>query len=287
MKKLTVISGKGGTGKTTMTANFSALAENHVIADCDVDAPNMHLLLKPEVQKEEEFSGGKIAVRNARKCTDCGLCYKHCRFNAVNEDFSINPFKCEGCSVCAEVCPEDAIEMKPDLTGHVYHSNTKFAPMIHARLKAGAENSGKLVTEVRDIAEKRAKEKDKELVLVDGSPGIGCPVIASLNGVDMALIVTEPTKSGLSDLKRVLEMIEHFDLTASVVINKYDLNENMADNIEKFCNDNNIEVLARIPYSPVFVELLREGRLLVEEKRDSQIGQLLQSLWSDILEILD
>ncbi|MFW5856222.1 MAG: (4Fe-4S)-binding protein, partial [Bacillota bacterium] len=158
---------------------------------------------------------------------------------------------------------------------------------IHARLKAGAENSGKLVTEVRDIAEKRAKEKDKELVLVDGSPGIGCPVIASLNGVDMALIVTEPTKSGLSDLKRVLEMIEHFDLTASVVINKYDLNKNMADNIEKFCDDNNIEVLARIPYSPVFVELLREGRLLVEEKRDSQIGQLLQSLWSDILEILD
>ena len=283
MKKITVISGKGGTGKTTLSANFSALAEDHVIADCDVDAPNMHLLLQPEVEKEEEFSGGKLAVRDADKCTDCGLCYENCRFNAVNQDFSINPVKCEGCSVCAEVCPVDAIKMEDALTGQIYASQTKYAPMIHARLKAGAENSGKLVSEVRDKAEEKARKEGKELVIVDGSPGIGCPVIASLNGVDMALIVTEPSKSGLSDLKRVVEMIEYFDLKTKVLINKFDLNENMADKIEEFCNEHNLEVMARIPFSQTFVELLREGKLLVKERKDSQVAKLIGSLWDNIL----
>ena len=284
MKKITVISGKGGTGKTTLTANFSALAKNHVIADCDVDAPNMHLLLKPEVKKEDTFKAGKLAVRDADKCTDCGLCYENCRFNAINEDFSINPIKCEGCSVCAEVCPVDAINMEKVITGQIYDSTTDYAPMIHARLKAGAENSGKLVSEVRDKAEKKAKVEDRDVVLVDGSPGIGCPVIASLNGVDMALIVTEPSKSGLSDLKRVIEMIEHFDIEAKVIINKYDLNENMADTIEKFCNEQGIDVLERIPFSALFVDMLREGKLVVEEKSQSKAGKIIIDLWDEILE---
>ena len=287
MKKITVISGKGGTGKTTLSANFSALAKNHVIADCDVDAPNMHLLLEPHVEKERNFSGGKIAVRDAEKCTDCGLCYEKCRFNAVNEDFSINPVKCEGCSVCAEVCPVDAIHMEAALTGQLYESQTKYAPMIHARLKAGAENSGKLVSEVRDKAEERAEKEGKDLVIVDGSPGIGCPVIASLNGVDMALIVTEPSKSGLSDLKRVVKMIEHFDLKSKVIINKFDLNEKMADEIEEFCNKHDLEVMARIPFSPVFVDLLREGKILVEEKKDSDIAKTIASLWNEIIDALN
>ncbi len=284
MKKITVISGKGGTGKTTLTANFSALAKNHVIADCDVDAPNMHLLLNPEVKKEESFSGGKLAHTDKEICTDCGLCYEHCRFNAVNEDFTINPVKCEGCSVCAEVCPVDAITMSPALTGQIYDSSTKFASMIHAKLKAGAENSGKLVSEVRDRAEKKAEAEEKDLVLIDGSPGIGCPVIASLTGVDMALIVTEPSKSGLSDLKRLVEMIDNFDLKAKVVINKYDLNENMADNIEKYCNKKGLDVLARIPFYQIFVDLLRDGKLLVEEERNSEVGKLLTTLWEDIIQ---
>ena len=282
MKKITVISGKGGTGKTTLSANFSALANNHVIADCDVDAPNMHLLLEPHVEKERDFSGGKIAIRDIDKCTECGLCYENCRFNAVNEDFSINPVKCEGCSVCAEVCPVDAIKMEAALTGQIYESQTKYAPMIHARLKAGAENSGKLVSEVRDKAEERAENEGRELIIVDGSPGIGCPVIASLNGVDMALIVTEPSKSGLSDLKRVVEMIEHFDLKSKVIINKFDLNERMADEIENFCNKQELEVIARIPFDPIFVDLLRKGKLLVEEKKDTEIGEKIISLWNKI-----
>jgi len=285
MKKITVISGKGGTGKTTLSANFSALAKNHVIADCDVDAPNMHLLLEPHVEKERNFSGGKIAVRDAEKCTDCGLCYEKCRFNAVNEDFSINPVKCEGCSVCAEVCPVDAIHMEAALTGQLYESQTKYAPMIHARLKAGAENSGKLVSEVRDKAEERAEKEGKDLVIVDGSPGIGCPVIASLNGVDMALIVTEPSKSGLSDLKRVVEMIEHFDLQSKVIINKYDLNEKISNQIESFCHGEDIELLTKIPYSRVIVESLKKGELFVDNNTD--LREKMMSLETKLKEKLE
>lgn len=284
MKKITVISGKGGTGKTTLTANFSALARDHVIADCDVDAPNMHLLLKPEIEREDTFSAGKLAVRDREKCTDCGLCYKHCRFNAINEDFSINPIKCEGCSVCAEVCPVDAIKMKVVPTGQIYQSFTDYGPMIHARLKAGAENSGKLVSEVRDKAEEKAKTDANSLVLVDGSPGIGCPVIASLNGADLALIVTEPTKSGFSDLKRVIEMIEHFEIEARVIINKFDLNHNMADEIEKFCVSNGLKVLQRIPFSSLFVDSLREGELIVEQYKSSKPARLIKELWQEIVE---
>ncbi|MDI3546463.1 MAG: hypothetical protein PWR10_115 [Halanaerobiales bacterium] len=286
MKKITVISGKGGTGKTTVISNMAALAENLVLADCDVDAPNMHLLLKPEITGERIFKSGKLAVRDESKCTECYLCLEFCRFGAISANFEINPIKCDGCGVCAAFCPAGAIVLEEQETGYIYISESEFGPMIHARLKAGADNSGKLVSEVRKEADKVAKEKGMELILIDGSPGIGCPVIASLNGVDAALIVTEPTRSGLSDLKRVLEVTRHFGIPAMVVTNKYDLNEGIVAEIEEYCWQMDIPVIGRIPFDPVVNQSLRDGELLIRYREDSKPAQAIKTIWQKFKETM-
>lgn len=269
MKEITVISGKGGTGKTTFTANLASLLDNLVIGDCDVDAPNLHLLLNPVNISEEIHKGAKLAVKNQDLCIDCGKCYDYCRFNAITAaDFQVKNLKCEGCGVCVEVCPTDALKLEAIETGSLYQAESKFGEMIHARLIPGADTSGKLVSEVKKKASAVAKEKNRDWILIDGSPGIGCPVIASLTGSDMAILVTEPTLSGFSDLKRVIEVVKHFKIPAGLVINKFDLNEKISDRIERYCQEKDIELLTKIPYSRVIVESLQKGELFVDNDQD-------------------
>lgn len=275
MKEITVISGKGGTGKTTFTANLASLLNNLVVGDCDVDAPNLHLLLNPENKSEAVFKGMKLAVKNDDLCIDCGLCYENCRFNAITaDDYQIKNLKCEGCAVCAYVCPTDAIRMEEIETGTLYEAESKFGEMVHAKLIPGADTSGKLVSEVKNRASELAKEKNKDWILIDGSPGIGCPVIASLTGSDMAVLVTEPTLSGFADLKRVMEVVNHFKIPAGIVINKYDLNENISAKIEAYAEEEKIDLLTKIPYSREIVESLKKGELFVDNDAELRTKML-------------
>ncbi len=265
MKEITVISGKGGTGKTTLTANLASLLDNLVLGDCDVDAPNLHLLLNPVNKSEEIYKGAKLAIKNQNRCIDCGKCYDYCRYNAITAaDFQVKNLKCEGCGVCVEVCPTKALKLESIETGSLYEAESKFGDMIHARLIPGADTSGKLVSEVKKKALEIAKKKNKDWILIDGSPGIGCPVIASLNGSDMTILVTEPTLSGFSDLKRVIKVVKHFKIPAGLVINKFDLNEKISDKIETYCQEKDIELLTKIPYSRIIVESLKKGELFVD-----------------------
>jgi len=283
MKKITVISGKGGTGKTTVVANLAYLAQDLVLADCDVDAPNLHLLLNPEVTKSSIFKSNKLAIKDQEKCTDCGVCYDVCRFNAVDPaNYDIDEYKCEGCGVCVAMCPEDALSLKLLDTGEIYNSTTRFGPMVHANLKIGSDNSGKLVSEVREKAVETAEEQDKDLILIDGSPGIGCPVISSITGVDLVLFVTEPSKSGFSDLKRVAQVIQHFNIPALAVINKYDINEKISREIEEYLKEEDIELVGKISYSSDVVDSLRNAQLIVEQEQDNKVSKEIEGIWTKI-----
>ncbi|MEA1993884.1 MAG: ATP-binding protein [Euryarchaeota archaeon] len=280
MKQLTVISGKGGTGKTSLVGGFAALAQNAVVADCDVDAPDLHILLNPKVQETREFTGLKEAVINHENCTECGECYKHCKFNAISKDIQLNALKCEGCGVCAYVCPVDAIQMKERNSGMVYISKTKFGPMVHAKLNIGEEASGLLVVKVRNAAKKIAEKTKRGLIIVDGSPGIGCPVIASLTGADLALIVTEPTLSGLHDMERVYNAANHFGIKSVVCINKYDINEENTEKIEQYCTAHGIDIVGKIPYDLAFTDAMMKGKTIIEYNSDPRV----KNIWKKIEE---
>src|SRR6056297_3343635 len=283
MKKITVISGKGGTGKTTVVSNLAYLANDLVLADCDVDAPNLHLLLNPEVNNANVFKSNKLAIKDQDKCTDCGVCYDVCRFNAIDPvNYEIDKYKCEGCGVCVAMCPEDALSLKLLDTGEIYNSTTRFGPMVHANLKIGSDNSGKLVSEVREKAVETAEEKDKDLVLIDGSPGIGCPVISSITGLDLVLFVTEPSKSGFSDLKRVAQVIKHFNIPALAVINKYDINEKISEDIEQYLKNEEIELVGKISFSSDIVDSLRNAELIVEKDKDNNVSQEIKAIWQKV-----
>ena len=282
MKELCIISGKGGTGKTTITASFVALAENKVIVDCDVDAPDLHLILKPEVKEKEEFRGSKIAVIDMNKCTECGTCEEVCEFDAI-KDTHVNNILCEGCNVCVISCPENAITLEEQLSGYAFISETRYGPMSHARLNVAEEASGKLITLVRNNAKRMAKEKGLDLILIDGPPGIGCPVISSLSGVDLALIVTEPTQSGLHDMLRILKLTEGFGTTSMVCINKYDINTKNTDEIVAFCNDNDIAVVGKVPYDPIVTEAMVEGEAVVEF--GGKVAEEIIRMWGSIVKI--
>ncbi len=279
MKQITILSGKGGTGKTTVTASFAALSENTVFADCDVDASNLHLLLKPKVEETMEFKGLKLAVINSDRCTRCGLCEEKCRFNAIKE-FKVDPIKCEGCGVCVRVCPVDAIDFLERVCGHAYISQTRYGPMSHARLKPGMENSGKLVTLVRQNAKKLAEDGDHDLVIVDGPPGIGCPVIASLSEIDIGFVVVEPTLSGIHDLKRALMLLEHFKVEPLVCINKHDLNEENTGDIEEFCAEEGIDVVGKIPFDPEVTRAIVAGLPVVEYEPGSPASKAIKETWT-------
>ncbi len=285
MRKMTVLSGKGGTGKTTITASLAALSNNAVFADCDVDASNLHLLLKPEVKETIEFKGLNLAVIDPERCFLCGLCEERCRFNAIH-DYTVDSIHCEGCKVCVQVCPVQAIDFVERVCGHAYISETEYGPMSHARLIPGMENSGKLVTLVRQNAKKLAEEGGHELVLVDGPPGIGCPVIASLADIDHGLVVVEPTLSGIHDLIRALELLDHFKVEALVCVNKHDLNDENTATIEEFCSGEGIEVVGLVPFDPEVTKAMVAGRPVVEYAPDSLASEAIKAMWERLASIL-
>ncbi|HOO55782.1 MAG TPA: ATP-binding protein [bacterium] len=281
MKELVVISGKGGTGKTSIVASFAALAGSSVLADCDVDAADLHLVLKPDIKQRENFSGGRVAYIDPDICMHCDRCRELCRFDAISEDHVVDTVSCEGCAVCAFACPVEAAVMKESINGEWFISETRHGTMVHARLGIAEENSGKLVTLVRNQAKRIAGEKNLDMIIVDGSPGIGCPVIASVTGADMVLIVTEPTLSGLHDLERVADLADHFGARIMVCINKADINPDMADRIEAMCVARKIPVPARIEYNTVVTAAQVEG-LSVVEFGDSNVANQIRALWSDV-----
>jgi len=264
MKELVVISGKGGTGKTVITASMAALAKNKIIADCDVDAADLHLILSPTLKERHAFKSGVTAVVDKNLCTKCGRCREVCRFGAVNGDFEIDPISCEGCAFCSFVCPAGAIKMEENDTGEWFVSDTPFGPLVHARLGIAEENSGKLVSLVRKKAKEIAEKEKKEWVIIDGSPGIGCPVIASISGANMALVVTEPTMSGLHDAGRVVDVARHFKVATALVINKYDLNLDMSGKIEEYCGNNGVELIGRLAFDENVVKAVVAGKPPVE-----------------------
>jgi len=281
MKQLLIISGKGGTGKTTVLGSLAVLAQNKLLADADVDAPNLHLLLQPKVLSEDDYIGAKLAIKDDELCTKCGLCEEHCRFDAIT-DLRIDPRRCEGCGVCAFVCPEGAIRMQDEVTGKIYLSQTRHGLLVHARLLAGAEASGKLVAQVRELAKEMAAEEGSELILIDGSPGIGCPVIASLAGVESALAVTEPTPSGLHDLRRVLQVAAHFNVPSAVCINKWDINPGLTVEIERVAQSMGAVPLGRIPFDEAVAESTAEGVPLVEFSSDGPARKAIIALWEKL-----
>lgn len=279
MKEIVIMSGKGGTGKTSITAALGALAgPKAVMADCDVDAANLHLLFDPQVEHEEDFYSGKTAVIDYDLCTDCGICEEKCAFDAIHWQDGrvvIDDVSCEGCSVCFHLCPVDAIRMEENLAGKWYRAKSRFDnSFVYAHLGIGQENSGKLVSKVKQEAKKVAEELQRPFIFVDGPPGVGCPVISSLSNADHILIVTEATESGLHDLKRLVELTEYFKLSASCVINKNDLNEESDRAISAFCLEHNIPVVERIPFHPAFYETLEQGKTLIESDHKEIIAKI-------------
>jgi MinD superfamily P-loop ATPase len=290
MKQLVVVSGKGGTGKTVLSASFAALAGGTaVLADLDVDAANLHLLLRPDVRERHEFFGGKKARVDEERCTACGDCLTVCRFDAVSAAAEgkarIDQLACEGCGLCARVCGPAAIAMEPCLSGEWFVSETRFGPFVHARLGVAQENSGKLVTEVRKKAREIGERDGRGLLIMDGSPGIGCPVIASLAGTDRALIVTEPTLSGLHDLERVAGLAGHFGVRAACAVNKHDINAAQSDRIEAWCSARGIRLAGRIPFDVAVPESIARGLPLVEHA-PGPAAAAVRELWESLREEL-
>jgi len=286
MKELTVISGKGGTGKTSITAAFASLSINSVLADCDVDAADLHLILKPEIKKTMGFHGLKIAQIDNGKCIDCKKCYENCKFDAIDEDINLIKSACEGCGVCSYICPVEAIKMVDRESGFAYISDTRFGPMAHAVLKTAEEASGKLVTLVRNNAKEIAESQKRDVIIIDGPPGIGCPVISSITGVDMVLVVTEPTLSAIHDLERILGVAHHFKIPAVVCVNKYDINTENSEKIRKYCEKENIQIVGMLPYDKVMTDAMVSEKTVIEFS-DSVLSNNIRDMWTKIKERLE
>jgi len=284
MKEVVVLSGKGGTGKTSIVGSFAALAKSKVLVDCDVDAADLHLLLQPVVKEKHEFWSGQIAFIDEQKCNQCGLCQELCQFSAI-KDFSVDTASCEGCGFCFHICPTEAITMKINMAGHWFISDSSYGTIVHARLGIAQENSGKLVALVRQRAMETAEKEGANYIIGDGPPGIGCPVISSLSGVNLALLVTEPTLSGIHDLKRVLGVCSHFGVQPLICINKYDINEDNTHQIEDYCLSQGVEVAARIPFDNVVTEAMLQGSPVVEYG-NSAVSQQIDLLWQRVVDIL-
>ena len=292
MKQLVVISGKGGTGKTSIVASFGALAQRKVLADCDVDAADLHLVTGAQIHHREPFCSGKKALILPEKCNECGECEKLCRFDAVKKNgaargaYVVDPISCEGCGVCVHFCPCDAIAFEDSISGELFISDTRFGPMVHAKLGIAEGNSGKLVTLVRNQARDIAAAEESRLIIIDGPPGIGCPVIASVTGTDLVLTVTEPTLSGLHDLQRVHQLSNHFKTKLAACINKYDLNPEMTTHIENTCEKEGIEVVGRICYDRAVTDA-QVRNLAVVEISDGAVSREIQKVWSEVSGKLD
>lgn len=296
MKELVLISGKGGTGKTSIAASFATLSDSVTIADCDVDAANLHLVLTPSPSASGSFAGGSVAVIDQSACSLCGRCLEVCRFDAVRRKaasrdgsrtpLSIDPMACEGCGACSIACPCDAIRLEDVETGRWFVSDTRAGPMVHADLAAGRENSGKLVTVVRSRAATVARARGTDLLLSDGPPGIGCPVIASITGADLALIVTEPTTAAAHDLERVLELTERLNVPAAVAVNRWDLNESAAEALDAWCSERSLPVLGRIPYDESITRA-QMNCLTVTEYSNGPASKAIETLWHRTTSLLN
>ena len=297
MKQLIILSGKGGTGKTSVSAAFAHLAAespeplNCILADADVDASNLELVLNPTVHEEHEFWGGQVAIIDPGRCEGCGACFRVCRFDAIAADTLpeppiVDPVACDGCAACVYQCPTEAIHMEPQLAGHWYRSTTPYGPLVHAALLPAQENSGKLVTLVKQQARMLELSTGSRLMLVDGPPGIGCPVISTASGADLALLVTEPTLAGAHDMDRALQTTRHFNVPALVCINKADLYPAGADAIEDYCRRESVELVGRIPFDPAVTQAMVAGRP-VTTLPDSPAAAALREIWSRVLAALD
>jgi MinD superfamily P-loop ATPase len=287
MSEILVISGKGGTGKTSLTAAFAQLAGDAILCDLDVDAPDLHLLLQPVTRQKHDFYAGYEAVIQPDHCCGCDICRQICRFDAVQPGMPapvIDPLKCEGCKVCVEFCPDNAIAFESKHSGVWYASDTRFGPMVHAQLFPGEENSGRLVALLRQTAKDMAKSRKNPLIISDGPPGIGCPVISALSGADLAVIVTEPTPSGLHDLGRIESLCGHFSIPVAVMINKFDLSATLTGQIEAFCRERNHRVVARLPHDPLFVLAMVQGKAITEYTDGDSVRRIRQA-WEAILSL--
>lgn len=283
MKQVLVISGKGGTGKTFFTGCLAVAVKNKVLVDCDVDAANLHLLLHPEIKEAYEFIGGKLAQIDKTKCIECGLCIENCKFNAIGENFQVDELSCEGCTICSYICPQEAIILRDRVSGQYFISETKYGTLIHARLGIAQENSGKLVTKLREHAKELANAKSCQYIIIDGPPGVGCPVMASMTGVDIVVAVTEPTLSGMHDLGRVIELAKHFKIPLKVIVNKFDLNPQMSEKIEEELGKFEIELAGRIPFSEEILYSVKKGFPFLEfsqGKLSKEIESLIQNIFS-------
>lgn len=284
--EIVILSGKGGTGKTSITAAFASLAKNAVFTDCDVDATDLYLILSPNVYQHENFAGGAKAIVNTNKCTACGLCKDLCRFSAIdlkNNEIIIDEFACEGCGLCSIACPVGAITIENYENNYIYFADCRFGPMVYGKLGIAEENSGKLVSKIRQYAKDTARTASTEYIITDGPPGIGCLVISSVTGADLVVAVTEPTLSGWHDLERLIEIIGRFKTPVKVIINKYDLNEDMANTIEKKLNDKGIEILGKIPYDESMVYALLEGKTINEFEPHGLLANELNKMWNKII----
>ncbi len=291
MKQLVILSGKGGTGKTSLAAAFAHLAQDGsapiraVLADADVDAANLALVLHPERLETHDFTGGSVAVIDAPRCQGCGICEQVCRFDAIDSDagvYVVDPIACDGCAACVYQCPEDAIHMQPQTAGRWYRSESRYGPLFHADLFPAQENSGKLVTLVKQNARLLALDTDSQVVIVDGPPGIGCPVIAAAAGADLAVIVTEPTVAGVHDLRRILQTTAHFRIPALVVVNKADIYPQGAAEIEAICAEQGIGLIGQIPFDPTVTEAMLNGEPVTAYRAEAPSSQALAAIWQNV-----
>lgn len=285
MQQIAILSGKGGTGKTSITSALASYADNAVFVDCDVDAADLYIIFQPENYEFYDFEGGEIAQVDNNRCTNCGICLNICRFDAIsgkNGAVQINPFQCEGCRLCANICPVKAIEMKGNRDNKWYIGNTRFGKLVHAKLAPGEDNSGKLVTRIREEAKKIAEKNNNKYIIIDGPPGIGCPVISSLSGVDKVLIVTEPSVSGLHDLQRLNQLLKKMKKETFVLINKADLNPNKTKEMEGYCQNSQLELIGELPYNRDFTDAMVKQQNINEYKPGSIIDKTLKKIWNKI-----
>ncbi len=286
MKEIVILSGKGGAGKTTVAAALASVAPNAVFCDNDVDAADLHLIFKPEIKETYTFDSGQIAIINKDTCISCGICEDSCRFSAIHKDPNgipeVNPFQCEGCRLCERICPADAIDIKQNLNNYWYISETRFGTMLHAHMGPGEENSGKLVTKIREKAKELALAGKVDHLINDGPPGIGCTAISSITGTDAVLLVIEPSVSGLHDAQRLVKLVNSFAIKMYAVINKFDINEAFTQTVEDYLEENNIPLIGKIPFSDLMVEAMIHEKTVVEYAPDSDLANIFQKIWIEI-----
>ncbi len=288
MIEITILSGKGGTGKTGLTAALASVASNTVFADIDVDAPDLHLILQPEIKETHVFQGARIACIDTDICTNCGICKTECRFGAIHYKagggLEVNSFECEGCRLCERICPVQAIDSEHSTNNHWFVSDTRFGSLLHAKMGPGEENSGKLVSVVRKNTKEKARSMNADFILNDGPPGVGCAAIASVTGADKIILITEPSKSGFHDAIRLMELVKSFSVPMYAVINKHDINPEISGQMERFFTIQGVEVLGKIPFSESMVESIVAKKTIVEFDPKSEISETIRKIWHKVIE---